>query len=831
MATGFESRQRAMAEQAHTPIEALDPVAFLRVVMSGLHSLCSQNRGRPFSAVGFYEDPDELFTAALRESHHGRNVWFGVHPLVERPEGGRGAADDILSVGCLVADLDWLSDAHADQTLPMERDVRTMLDGFTPAPSIIVETGHGVQAYWMLTSAVSAVAGEKLTTRLHTALAAAGLKPERRDLASVLRVPGTQNVKTDEHLPVWVSFAAPQHRYTKSHLDDVLPAIVAAVANEARQERRPHGLPTPATGDRPGDRWADTITWRELLENDGWAYVRTIDDVDYFARPGKDPRDGISATVGYKGSNVLKMFSGSHPQLRQDETYTKFGYLTAVRFGGDHAAAARWCKERLDGTTRESNIGGGNSTSDVALPADPVPVAPDGYPVSDIGNADRLIALAGGRLRFVHAWSKWIAYDRGRWVMDVGDVLVTETAKQISRSLYAQIVKCGDPDLEKAVFALARRSTSAASIAAAIKLARGIPGVLVAHEELDANPNLLNVANGTIDLRTGELRPHDPADLMTMQAPTFYDPFATAPLWAQCLERWQPDPSYREYLQREAGAGATGHATETLSVHFGSGGNGKSKFWGAVTHTLGEYVVEPDKSLLVNQKYEPHATVVASLFRKRLGVASETSSAATLNDEMIKRLTGGDRLRARRMREDEWSFEPTHTLIMFSNHRPAVAGRDEGVWRRLRLVPWEVSINEGERDINLSRKLAAEAPGILNWIVEGARQFLAEGFTLPAGVRDATERYRQEEDVVTKFADEVLRIGDGWMRASDLRQELSRWAEDTGCIAPPLKDVTEWLRGRGCRSERRRIAGQHTTVWLGVSLLGVYDDTPAEQDF
>ena len=169
----------------------------------------------------------------------------------------------------------------------------------------------------------------------------------------------------------------------------------------------------------------------------------------------------------------------------------------------------------------------------------------------------------------------------------------------------------------------------------------------------------------------------------------------------------------RDYLQVRAGAAATGNPTETVDIDYGDGGNGKSKFYGAIQHVLGPYAVVPHKSLLVAERHEQHPTVVADLFRKRLAVASETKRGRRLDDESVKNLTGGDRLTGRRMREDPWEFWPTHTLVMFSNHRPAVHGRDEGIWRRLRLVPWEVTIPEDERDEHLADKLQAEAPGIL----------------------------------------------------------------------------------------------------------------------
>ena len=208
------------------------------------------------------------------------------------------------------------------------------------------------------------------------------------------------------------------------------------------------------------------------------------------------------------------------------------------------------------------------------------------------------------------------------------------------------------------------------------------------------------------------------------------------------MQRWQPNPDVRDYVQLRAGAGATGIPTETVDIDYGGGGNGKSKFHGAIQHVLGPYATVPHKSLLVAGRFEQHSTVVADLFRKRLAVASETKDAEALDDESVKNLTGGDRLKGRRMREDPWEFWPTHTLVMFSNHKPTVQGRDEGIWRRLRLVPWQVTIPENERDEAPRRQTPAEAPGILRWVVDGARRYNSAGLRPPAAVRDATDEYR-----------------------------------------------------------------------------------------
>jgi len=173
------------------------------------------------------------------------------------------------------------------------------------------------------------------------------------------------------------------------------------------------------------------------------------------------------------------------------------------------------------------------------------------------------------------------------------------------------------------------------------------------------------------------------------------------------------------------------------------------------------------------------------------------------------------------MREDRWSFWPSHTLIMFSNHRPRVQGHDEGIWRRLRLVPWPVIIPESERDRDLADKLRAEAPGILNWIIAGARRFLAEGFNPPDPVRTATATYREEEDHVGLFIADCLTIGaDLWCTSSQIANEIEVWATDTGVEPPTMNDLAERLKTAGCTNKRQSIGGHRQTRWTGVGLRG-----------
>lgn len=404
----------------------------------------------------------------------------------------------------------------------------------------------------------------------------------------------------------------------------------------------------------------------------------------------------------------------------------------------------------------------------------------DGFRATDVGNADRLVAAADGLIRHVHRWGKWIVYDDGRWVIDYGNALMAQRARDVARNIFRVGVELDDKIRDRH-YQWAKASERASAIANMIHLARGTPGVLIDHHQLDTRPWLLNVVNGTLDLRTGVLHPHDPDDLLTVQAPVVYDPDATAPLWEHCLQRWQPGHDARRYLQRAVGTGLAGHPLENLFVNVGVGSNGKTKFFEAVMHVLGGYAVTPAKGVFVLTRHEDHKTELASLFGARMIVLPETEQHDRLNEAQVKNLTGGDTITCRRMREDEWTFAPTHTAFMHTNYRPRITGADAGIWRRVRLIPWGTTISGDEIDEGLGAKLQAEGSGILNWLLAGCLHWQRVGLAEPDGITSATDGYRSEQDHVGRFIDDQLVVDPtGRIGFARLWELYEQWCEAVG---------------------------------------------------
>lgn len=455
---------------------------------------------------------------------------------------------------------------------------------------------------------------------------------------------------------------------------------------------------------------------------------------------------------------------------------------------------------------------------------------------TDTDNAARLIDLHGNRLHYIAKWAKWLVWilAQGRWSLDDRDVRVRELAKDVGRSLKEAAAQEQDRAAAKKMFAFALKSLDTHGISGMVDLARGIDGIPLEHEALDRDGWVLGVRNGVVDLRTGTLRPADPTDLMTMQAPVHYDEQAQAPRWEQACTEWFPDETVRAYVQRVAGSALVGAQLDhVFIIHYGGGRNGKGTFVRAIQRVLGPYAVVIHLSLLVEQRFAQHDTVKAELFRTRLAIASETQRRVKVDEASVKNLTGGDRITARRMREDPWEFDPSHSLWLQTNHLPEISGRDTGIWSRIRVVKWVTTFSEQEQDRTLDATLATEAPGILRWLVRGCLKRQRDGLAEPEAVIRETLAYRQAEDVLAHFCVDTGLMFDpnAKIQASVLQNLLTEWAHAEG-IDPPRQDLSAWLKDHGAKQRQPREKGPDGTqrrvrYWERIGLSSA-DDNDAE---
>src|SRR5215204_5259479 len=424
------------------------------------------------------------------------------------------------------------------------------------------------------------------------------------------------------------------------------------------------------------------------------------------------------------------------------------------------------------------------------------------FNLTDLGNAQRLVARHGDDLRYCHPWGKWLAWDGRRWAVDATGEVERRAVETVA-SIYTEAANADDKDERKATAHHAERSEARRAIDAMIALARSRPGVPIMPDDLDDDPWALNTASGTVDLRTGDLRAHDRSDLITKITPVEYDLDAQAPIFKRFMEQILPQEAVRGFLQRAVGYAATGVAREEmLPILHGLGANGKSTLTGVLLEALGDYAIQAAPDLLMLKK-GAHPTELADLFGARFVVCMENEEGRRLAEALVKQLTGRERIRARRMREDFWEFAPTHTVFLGTNHRPEVRGTDHAIWRRLKLVPFDVTIAEAEQDKRLAAKLCAERSGILAWIVRGCLEYQREGLGEPEEVKVATEGYRVEMDVLAAFIEDRCvvhpRASAG---ATPLYNAYKDWCDESGETKLTQTKFGRRLKERGFRSEK-----------------------------
>lgn len=439
---------------------------------------------------------------------------------------------------------------------------------------------------------------------------------------------------------------------------------------------------------------------------------------------------------------------------------------------------------------------------------------------TEASNAKRLMELCGDNLRYCAPWGKWLFHCGTHWMIDT-ECKVESRAKQVALRLWSEVRNAGNQataDEMKAVIAFASASNRACSIANTLTLARSEEGIPILPAALDQDPMLLNCPNGTLDLRTGELRPHRRSDLLTKLCPTRYVPNAACPTWDRIVNEVLPGAGLAGFLQRTLGYCLTGLTVEhILWIFYGEGANGKSLILNTIREVMGgDYAHQAPPDLLIVKKGS-HPTERADLFGKRLVSCIEVDRDSKLAEGLVKSLTGGDPVTARRMREDFWTFNPTHKVLLAVNHLPGVDGVDHGIWRRIRQLPFTVTIPHDRQDKKLPEKLKAELEGILAWLVRGCMEWQRIGLAEPDGVKTATENYRLDSDTFGEWIADSCIVDRGFRASSaDLHLSYERWSGEK--ITAPA--FAKQMRARGYRCGR--ISGgpnRGRKEWLGLGLL------------
>lgn len=726
-----------------------------------------------WQAVGDWRAAD---TFAERTRAKGLNAYINTGlfgPQFACAPHKRGAAADVRAVAAITIDADLFKPGNS-KPYPPEDAAREELANMPFPPSLLIASGGGLQPWWFFCepweftddrdreAAKRLIAGWQGLYRRR--LEARGFTVDSTpDVSRMMRLPGTLNVNHGEPREVRIIEGGLDDcpRYDRNDFEqfiDAEPAKLTPANLSELQNGQTHGRVSPAEDDATVVRLAGKAKngekFKRLFSGDAAGY-ESASEADLAL------------------CNLLAFWVGRDTG-RIDGLFRQSGLYRD-----------KWDEQRGERTYGEETIRRAiASASDVFEWRQP-DAAKAPKKLTDLGNAELFVKQHKDDARYCPAWKCWLVWNGKYWEADETGA-AERLAKQTVRGIWGALDAIEDPDERAAAAKWARKSESVERIAALLKLAKTEPEIPIAIKELDARPWLLNVGNGTVDLRTGELRPHNREDLLTKFCAVNYSPTAEAecPLWENFLWTIMAErPRLVTFLKRLCGSALVGEVIEhVLPILYGVGANGKSVFVETLLHVLGEdYAMKAPPNLLMQKKNESHPTERADLFGKRIVVAVETEDGGRLAESLVKELTGSDTIRARRLYENHWQFMPSHQVLLVTNHKPQIRGTDNGIWRRVRLVPFDVVIPEEKQDKHLQSKLRREAERILRWLVQGCLDWQRDGLGEPEEVTEATGEYRAEQDIIAAFVDEccVSQAG-ARVKASELYKVYAEWATAAG---------------------------------------------------
>jgi putative DNA primase/helicase len=487
-------------------------------------------------------------------------------------------------------------------------------------------------------------------------------------------------------------------------------------------------------------------------------------------------------------------------------------------------------------------------------PYEPPPVEPEdkaaeekeeeSIPLTDLGNARRLARLCGEDLRYCPQMG-WLVWDGRRWRVESSrdPIRVQQKARLVPPAIMQEAFDMAGEDLDrqKAVLKWVFTTQSQTRFQAMISLAKSEPGMPISVHKLDTHHHLINCRNGTLDLKIGTLRPHQREDLITALAPVDYDPAARCPRWLAFLDRIMAgNQDLIAFLQRAVGYALTGETREQkFFLAYGVGANGKSTFVETIRAALGgDYSKQVNFGALMRgaSESEQRSTLVR-LKGARFVTAIEAREGGSLNEVVVKQLTGGDTVVARQLYQEEFEFQPELKLFLASNHLPSVNADDHAMWRRMEMIPFTVTLPEEEWDLMLNQKLLTELDGIFAWAVKGAIAWYQDGLGVPPKVQKASDDYRHEMDDISQFLEErCLITPTARVKMQDLYKGYVEWCREN-------EEKDRFILGKRAFNDRLRRKGFESVqstggyfYWLRIGLLegGVQgdflDDGPRPDD-
>lgn len=440
--------------------------------------------------------------------------------------------------------------------------------------------------------------------------------------------------------------------------------------------------------------------------------------------------------------------------------------------------------------------------------------------MTDLGNARRFVAQHHERLRCIGGSSRnpWYVYTGTHWEPDkMGEAM--RLAKETVRSIHNEAHAMKDEEKRDALLAHAFKSEGAERIRAIVSLAQSEPEIVLRHDQLDRDRWLFNVRNGTIDLQTGKFRKHKRTDYITKISSVEYDKHATCPRWLQFLDEvLAGDKALIGFMKRAFGYSLTGDVREhALFFCYGTGRNGKSVLFEVARELYADYAIQADFSTFQSSRNEGPRHDLARMHGARFVSAIEARGDRSFDETVVKQMTGGDTVTARNLYESSFEFKPQFKLWLAANHLPLVKEQTEAFWSRILMIPFSVTIPAHKRKKNLSKLLVKELPGILNWALEGCREWSRNGLMAPDTVRRAIHDYKEEYDILSEFFMARCELNPrSWVARAPLYQSFSDWwQESRGRNALSHNQFNQMMRERP-DIKQRKLEG--IRGWRGIAV-------------
>ncbi len=676
---------------------------------------------------------------------------------------------------------------HADMDDVSQEELASLIAVLPP--SIIVESSLGKwQLYWQL--AVGEILSKEETKAINQRLAQDyGADPAAVDVSRLLRLPGFMHMKyrAEQRTPT-VTARYSGHSYTADQIRSAFPA--KPPAEKAATINRHHVNTANIGGDYASQIAAATaeVAGRyPTLWNGDW---------DNAPRP-----DG---STGYPSSSEADLALASHIvracRRRNVDDADLPMVVEAIVGNSAQGTSSKWM-ERAD--YRERTILraiGDASASAASLPPSALQLESHG----DIRNARAFAELTRGRFLWVSTRDQWLRWDAMRWHLCEKDEHVAE-AKRVCGEIYnaAGRVLGQDQERGRKLVTDAVASHSLPRIMAMLKLSASEPEMSVVERDLDSDPHLLGVDNGVVDLRAGDHLVNRPDMLVTRYCDAAYDADAKCDGWMRFLDQiFESDIETIESVQRLLGCTLLGlSGGEILVICYGHGSNGKSVFSNVVHTILGGYTVTAPPSLLTARQANdngPRNDIAAVAGARYLSV-NEVQAGDRLDEQVVKMLAGREPITARFLHQEFFTFLPSFTPWLRTNHKPVIMGQDDGIWRRLVLLRFGRTFTGAEKDPDLEQKLLAERDGILLWMIAGAKKYLKDGLQLSPRMEAEWATYRNESDLLGEFlADKTVPTPGGEIDQATLYQSYRSWCEHESGVRPmSRKSFTQRLAERG----------------------------------